>query len=280
MSGADALIGIAGEYMDSLTANHPAGAPFAADVRATENGVETPLSEGLWKSARGWLYRHTAVDAESGGVCAFGTIRETGQKDAMIALRLKVERGTITESEVLVTREGDFALFAPRFATTPREIYARIVPPEHRLSRADLADIPRRYFDAIAKGDPSLVPVHPDANRIENGVQTTNSPVLASPSVAEGLRRLVYMQTARGLRVPVVDPERGLVWAVAAIDMPLMQKTITGRGKPIEITPARHHLPRTLLLSELFKVESGRITSIEAVMRNMPFGADVGWPAA
>jgi hypothetical protein len=145
LAAEDALLGIAGDYMDSLTANDPSGAPFAAQVRSTENGVETPLTDGLWRTARGWLYRHTFVDAVSGEIGAFGSIRETGQKDAMIALRLKTVGGKITESELLVTREGDFALFAPRFATNPREIYSRVVPENRRISRAALADIPRKF---------------------------------------------------------------------------------------------------------------------------------------
>jgi hypothetical protein len=85
------------------------------------------------------------------------------------------------------------------------------------------------------------------------------------------------MQHARALRVPVIDEERGLAYAIVAIDMPLMNQTISVRGRPIEITAERHHLPRTLLLFELFKVESGRVTAIEAVMRNAALGADMGW---
>jgi hypothetical protein len=263
--------------MDSLTANDPAGAPFAEQVRATENGAPTPTSAGIWQTARGWLYRHTFVDPAAGEIGAFGSIRETGGADAMIALRLKVANRRIVESELLVARAGDFALFEPRYATDPKPIFGLVEPDDHRMSRAALAAIPRRYFDAIAAGDPGLVPVHPDANRVENGVQTTNSPVLMSPSTSEGLRRLVYMQHARHLRVPVIDVDRGLVFAVVAVDMPLMTRTLTIRGKPVEINPERQHLPRTLFLYELFKVQDGRIRAIEAVMRNMPLGADMGW---
>ena len=54
------------------------------------------------------------------------------------------------------------------------------------------------------------------------------------------------------------------VFCVVAIDMPMMAKTIMVRGKPHEIKPERHHLPRTLCLHELFKVENGRIRSIES----------------
>ena len=62
--------------------------------------------------------------------------------------------------------------------------------------------------------------------------------------------------------------------------MPKMDKTITVRGQPVEITLEGHHLPRTLILYEPFKVEGGLVTGVEALMRYAPLGADVGWPAS
>jgi hypothetical protein len=274
------LLRIAGLYMDSLSANDPSGAPFAPDVRTTQNGQPTALSEGIWASARGWRYRHTFVDPLSGQIGAFGVISEGPEQDAIIGLRLKVVARTIAESELLVARNGDFPLFQPRAETEPRAAFTSLIPAEHRATRAALAAIPQRYFSAIKQGNPELVPVHPDANRVENGVQTTNNPEFpAAVSVSEGLKRLVYMQQARALRVPVIDPERGLAFAIVAVDMPQMTRTLIIRGKPVEINPERQHLPRTLLLFELFRVEDGQIRQIEAVMRNMPLGAQIGWPA-
>jgi len=274
----DDLLDVASAYMDSLTGNDPDGAPFASGVRSTENGIETPFTQGLWMSARGWLYRHTFVDTVTGEIGAFGSIRETGERDAMIALRLKVVAGQIAESELLVAREGDFPLFTPRAVIEPRPAFTSFAPIDRRLDRAKLAAIPDRYFQAIVHGDPGRVGVHPDANRFENGVQTTNSPLLRAPSAAEGLRRLVYMQHYRDLRVPVIDPARGLVLAIVAFDMPELTRTLRVRGRPIEITPERQRLPRTMVMFELFKLEGERIRSIEAVMRNMAMGAALGWP--
>jgi hypothetical protein len=271
------LLGVAADYMDSLSANDPAGAPLAKGARTTENGAPTPLTQGLWSTARAWRYRHTFADPMTGEIGAFGVVSEGPDKDAMTALRLKVVGRKIVESELLVARAGDFALFKPDWTSEAKPIFTSYIPRDLRDSRAALGDIPRRYFAAIRHGDPGLVPVHPDANRFENGVQTTNAQGFLSSSTREGLRRLVYMQSCRGLRVPVIDPTRGLVLAVVAIDMPVMTKTLSVRGRTVEINPERQHLPRTLFLFELFKVEGGQIRAIEAVMRNMPLGADMGW---
>lgn len=275
--GEGCLLDIAGQYMDSLTANDPAGAPIARTVRATENGVVTPLTEGLWKTGTSWSYRHTFVDPVSGEVGAFGTVKEGADKEAMVALRLKVVNRQVVESELLVARKGDFALFEPRWAAEPKPVFKQVVAPNRRSTRAELAAIPMKYFSAIMTGDPTKFPVHPDAVRIENGVQTTSSAARGSPTIAEGLQRLVYMQKVRQVRTPVIDVEHGLVLGIVAFDMPKMDKTITVRGKPVAITSEGHRLPRTLLLYELFKVDGGRVVAIEAVMRNAPLGADMGW---
>lgn len=271
------LLAVAGAYLDSLGAGDPSGAPFASTVRATENGVVTAPGEGLWKTATGWGYRHTFVDPQSGGIGVFGVVNETGDKQAVISARLKVVDRHIAESELMVMRQGGHGLFDPT-EKEPKEAFYAFVPPELRSTREELKAIAHSYFVGITHADPSNVPFHPDCNRFENGVRTTNT--AASASCAEGLKHVGYMQSFRGLRFPVVDTKRGLVFAVIAFDMPVQKRTYMVRGKPHEISPERQGLPRTLFLFELFKVEGGKIRVIEAKMVNRPLGTDMGWPGA
>ncbi len=271
------LLAIAGDYLDSLTANDPSGAPMASTLRATENGVVTPPGEGVWKTANAWNYRHTFVDPTTGGIGVFGIVNETGDKKAIVSVRLKVAARKIVESELLVVREGAHAMFEPTEREAKPSFYS-FVPQEMRSTREELKAIAHSYFVGITRADPSLVPFHPDCNRIENGMQTTNNMPLMGTSCAEGLRRLGYMQSFRNLRYPVVDTKRGLVWAIVTFDMPVLNRTLSVRGKQYEIKPEYQHLPRTLFLSELFKVEGGKIRWIEAEMINAPLGAKMGWP--
>jgi hypothetical protein len=271
------LLGIAGEYLDSLTANDRAGAPFAADLRSTENGVATAPGQGVWTTAKMWSYRHTFVDPVTGGIGVFGVVAEDGDQKALISVRLKVVDRRITESELMVSRKGDFSLFGTG-ATDAKPSFRQTVAPEERSTRAELAAIARAYFTGITRADPSGVPFHPDCNRTENGVQTTNNPPRMMFSCAEGLRRFAYMQHFRDTRIPVIDTEHGLVWAITVFDMPVLKRTSTIRGKPYEISPELQRLPRSLMLYELFKVEGGRIREIEALMRDGPLGASNGWP--
>lgn len=257
------LLGVATTYLDSLTANDPTGVQFSRTLRSTENGVPTAPGAGIWKTATAWGYRHTFVDATTGQIGVFGSVVEADDKRAIVTVRLKVTDRQVAESELLVAHEGDFSLFNVQ-RTDANPVFGAFVAPEYRSSRAALAAVAKSYFEGITHADPSLVQFHPDCNRVENGVQTTNSPPRMTTSCAEGLHRFAYMQHYRELRIPVIDTARGLVWAVTAFDMPLMQKSMTIRGKPYEITPERQHLPRTMFLYELFKVEGGKIRAIEA----------------
>lgn len=270
------MLDIADTYLGSLTANDMTGTPFATKVRWTENGKDIGAGEGIWKTATAWSYRHTIVDPEAGGIGVFGSVEEANGKKAIVAVRLKVVGKRITESEVLVAREGDFGLFNTD-AVEAKPIFGQVLPVEDRVTRARLKAIAESYFNGISHADPRIAPFHPDCNRVENGVQTTNNPPRMTMSCYESLRRFTYMANHRETRFPVVDTRRGLVLAITAFDMPLMHSKTIIRGRPYEISPELQHLPRTLFLYELFKVEGGKIRQIEAEMRNAPLGASMGW---
>jgi hypothetical protein len=272
------MLDIADTYLGSLTANDLTGTPFAARVRWTENGKDIGAGQGIWKTATAWSYRHTIVDPEAGGIATFGSVREANGKNAIIAVRLKVAGKLITESEVMTSREGDFGLFNTD-TVEAKPIFGQVLPVEDRVTRARLKEIAESYFQGISREDPTIVPFHPDCNRVENGVQTTNSPPRMMLSCYESLRRFKYMSNHRETRFPVVDTKRGLVLAITAFDMPVMRRTTTIRGRPHEISPEIQHLPRTMFLYELFKVDGGKIRQIEAVMRNESLGTSMGWEA-
>ncbi|MDY7104785.1 MAG: hypothetical protein S0880_26670 [Actinomycetota bacterium] len=84
----------------------------------------------------------------------------------------------------------------------------------------------------------------------------------------------------RGRRYPVVDGERGVVGAVAFLDIP-------GTATHLDLTDGRRielgermRFGRSTLLFERFKVIDGDIAWIEAVMVNLPLGAPHGWEPA
>ncbi len=269
------LLGLAGKYMDALSDNHTASAPISTSFRRTENGVDAPIGSGIWTTAEAWSYRHTFVDSLTGGIGIFGIVRETSGADAILAIRLKADGKTVSESEALVVREGEFPLFKTDM-TVPREAFYRYVPPSRQSSRDALIAIAKGYFTGLSTGDPSGLDFHPDCNRRENGYQTTNNPPRMALSCAD-LYPFVYMQSFRTPDFPIVDVDRGLVLGITAFDMPEMTETVMIRGKPFNITPERQRLPRSLFLYELFKVDNGQIVAIEAFLMNTEYGQKMGW---
>lgn len=266
---------LAGQFMDSMVEQYLEGAPLAADIRMTENGVDVAPGEGIWETSQGWSVRHTFVDDVQGGIGIFGVLKEENGNDAIVAFRLQEENGLITESEGLVVREGEFALF--NTAGVPaRPQFRTYVPPHRQNTREELIEIANGYFYGLANGDPSALEFHPDCNRRENGFQTTNNPPRINRSCAD-LYPFVYMHSYREPDFPVVDVEHGLVLGVTAFDMPEQDITIDIRGEPFHINPETRRLPRTLFLYELFKVDNGQIMVIDAILMNQPYGTRMNW---
>ena len=93
-------------YVSALRAKDPSRAPFADNVRFTENSVEMPIGEGLWgtvsavEPADGMI----ASDTETGNTAWFGHAQEHG-KLVFLAIRIKVDGGKITEAETVLARK-------------------------------------------------------------------------------------------------------------------------------------------------------------------------------
>jgi len=147
-----------------------------------------------------------------------------------------------------------------------------IVPEAERSSRDRMIEIADSYFDAIEQSDASLVPLHPDCNRRENGFQTTNNPPHMPLSTAAGIPRLNYIEKVSLRRYPVVDEARGIVLGIVRFDVPGEAAPV---GSPVE--QKLRNRPRSLFLYELFKIEDGLIRDIEAFMSNAPLRASMGW---
>jgi len=265
------MLDLATAYLDGLGVADASEVPLSRDHRLVVDNKAVPVGSGVWTEGAGWTYRHTVADPVNAQAVTFGVIRLSGEPSFMV-VRIKQHDGKISESEILTARKGDFALFDPKGPMDADPVFGQFIPTDRRESRDALVATARGYFDGLIHADSGRTRFHPDCNRVENGVQTTNGAWTGSSSCSEGIRRFSYMRGYHDLRFPVVDPARGLVAATLFLDMPLQNRVITVRGKPVEISPERQHLPRSLYLFELFKIEDGHIRRIEAMMRNEAYG--------
>ena len=272
-----ALLMVVNACLETLVAHDHTRLPLSAGVKVTENGKPGILGKGLWETARTIITRKSFVDPETGQAGFWGVIEEKGGEKVIFVLRLKIEDRFITEIETLVSRKGCHPMFSPDTVRN-NPLWDTVLPESDRLSREELVAIADSYFEGIEQTDGAVVLFHPDCQRRENGMLTTNNPGLLKFSAQGGLKRMDYIKTVRERRYPIVDIDRGLVWGIVVFDIP-------GTGTADQALPegsVQHSLraqPRCLLLHELFKIEDGLIRDIDAFMTNAPVGATHGWNA-
>lgn len=285
------LEGWVDRYLDAMVAHDPSKVPFAPDAKYTENGQRLPLPDGLWNtiSAKG-KYRLFVPDVEAQSVGFFGSVEEMGA-GAMIGLRLKIRDNRISESEMFIQRSPNSATGFERIGYAWKEA----IPPAERLSREELIAISDKYFTGMAsgdgKGDYSFF--SDDCNRIENGGNTTNTPTPAGQTrpdpktttgyssqwgcreqFASGL--LHFVTRIRDRRYGAVDPEHGIVYAYGFFDHSAgdTRDFETPDGRKVTAGPQQ---PWTWEITELFRIEKGKIRQIQAIMERSPYGMNSGW---
>jgi hypothetical protein len=278
----EALYGALDMFLDGLLARDPSRVAWADSVAYTENNVALMVGDGIWNTITGrGSYDLRFADPLTGQVGLFTTVIETNDESAF-TLRLGIEDGAIAEIEMVVVRAADEALKFPnpRFWTKPQ--LEEIVPPASRSTRERMISIANGYFSTLECNDGTiLTKFHAQANRVENGVQTTNNPDFFIPVAALGceeqfrLGNYRYDDRLRGRRFPLVDEERGLVMAGGFIDH-------CGKLGDYELTdghkvtsPIRR--PHTFYLLELFKIRDGAIEQIEANFITVPYHMPSPW---
>ena len=293
------LEGFVERYFDAVAANDPAQIPLADDVIFTEDGQRLLIGDGLWNTMKSkGSYRLFTTDVPAGQVAVLATINEDHRDPALetaalIALRLKVVNQVITEVEQLVVRSENAAKNVNAMGT-PQEVYLTDVPPETRMSRADMIATANKYFTGMQQNDgKGDYPFAEDCHRIENGSPATNNPTPAGetrpdPKTALGYSGqwtcleqfqsglIHFVNRIRDRRFVAVDEERGLVFSFVFFDHSggATRTFQVPDGREVTAGPVQ---PWTWQIAELFKVENNQIRRIEAILARSPYGMASGW---
>jgi hypothetical protein len=281
------LDGFVDQYLAALLAHDPSRAPFAKNVKFTENGQVLKVGDALWGTLSGFgKYKFYFEDPQDGQVGFFGTVREN-DVPAILAVRLKVQDRKITEIETVV----------PRFDNTddkdgpeeldkmgkPNPVYGETVPETERIPRKKMIAIVNSYFDGLEKATGRGIPFDPKCDRLNNGELTTNNHSAGSPILAMGCEEQFnsgfskFMTRIRDRRFMLVDQERGLVFGVVFFDHAGRLKTVTLTNGTTFQVPAVYRKPTTLMVAELFKIKDGKILRIDAVEGWVTYGVKSGW---
>lgn len=273
----DCLSGLMDRYLAALVARNPMSLPWAETVRFTENDVALMVGDGLWGTATDVGPGYTVADAQQGNVLWLGIVEEHGEA-AYLALRLGVEGRQIAEVESVVGREGTPAPFAPTTGYAVDPVFSAPVPRSQRLPRGRLEALVAGYYDTLQLNDGTVqTDIADDCVRLMNGFATTNGEGVD----VEGCRQQLeigwyrYIDRVRARRLPIVDPEHGVVAAIAFLDHAARfvdYRTLDGRTRKIPV-----EYPNSHGVLELFKIEDGKISRIEGVTSFQPYLMPTKW---
>ena len=285
------------QYLKAVVAHDPSKLPLSKDVMYTENNQVIEVGDGFWKTAQGLgNYRHVFADPEFGQVAIMGTMMEAGTP-ILISLRLRVELGRITEIESIYFKPGGGGpnnIAAMDKMGKAEDLWFRTIPPAQRLPRQQMIAVADAYFSGLQKNDGKGVngsPTYPftnDCHRIENGSPTTNVP--APPNQAPGTINLFSMdcltQFQKGLyyvvqnihhrRYPLVDQERGVVWAHCTFDQGTVNSGVLSDGT--KHSYPGFNRPSSILVSEAFLIEGGKIRRVEMIGPSATYHITSPWP--
>lgn len=206
----DALEAMVASYFKAVESHDMAALPAAPNLRITENGVEVEPGEGLVRTGGKATILRSLIDTERCGTVTQGLVDETvnGATDPVIvAVRLKVAAGRVTEIETLLGRRGaskmaGFDFYDPKALLATKDHDWEVpLPPAQRPTRAYMNEQANKYFSSFAADPKDDATYATPCHRWEGGLQTTVKNPNCSP------KGLVLTHTHR--RFPVTDTETG-----------------------------------------------------------------------
>jgi hypothetical protein len=289
------LNGVIDEFLAAMIARNPREAQLSDNVRYTEMGQVVPVGSGLWTTITALgNYKHYMSDPESGQAAYIGTVKED-ENVMVLALRLAIRLGKVTEAEIVYYRSGggpgfnDAGVASLEQTGRPDAAWFEVIPANERLSRPEMIEIANKYFDHLQGDDGGRIfPFTDDCDRIENGAQTTNNPGFSiggggfnnsALSCREQFEIGYFAAIAADIgdrRFAFADPETGVVFSFVAFHNKGVKSVTLTDGRVIQM--GGFSRPNTLLLAEVFKIQHNAIRRIWAVGNGVPYRTPTGWP--
>ena len=219
--------------------------PLARDAEVRENMEVTTVEKAAWKDVKSVKSSAVFSDAVTGNVVSRDGVEMNDGKAAYISTRLKVVAGEVKEVEF----SSDLARANPAYVWNLPPVLTATVPEAERMTRGALDALAHRYFQTLTDHKP-VVADYDEArcNRFHSGNQITN--VRRNSVEGEGARTCVTANEgnkpwgpALEQRFPVIDAEHGIVLGITLL----------------------MYSNQVMYVSEIFKVEAGRITHIDNI---------------
>lgn len=289
---------VADEVAQAMVSKDIASLPLSQDVKYTEGGQPLKIGDGFWATASGMgTYAHYFADPDVGEVVVMRTMREGHgpNADDLMALRVRVQLGRITEIETTFYKKGsgpawnDAGIDNLNAMHTAPAAWFQDVPPAKRLTRQELIQDANFYFEGLQRDNGhGYYPFTSTCNRLENGVATTNNTEVQKGQAFQPFSFGCKEQFSTGYygvvteivnrRFLVADPERGVVVAFATFKhagtVPVVHLT---NGQDYNMSFFSR--PSSIQIVEAFRITpEGLIDLVEAVGASAPYGLDPHWP--
>jgi len=239
-------------------------------------------------------YHHYFADPVTGQAGWMGTMKEKAGT-LLMALRLRVQTGRLIEIESGFFRAGGGGpnnIAAMDALATPEALWLQPIPPAQRASRQQLIEIANAYFEGVQKNDgKGFYPFSDDCDRIENGSHTTNTPS-PRPNTPGGFNYMGldcrkqlesgYLGIVNNIhhrRFPLVDEERGVVWANCVFDMDGTVSTIRLTNGEVADMSSFAGRASSIDVTEAFRIENNKIRRVEMIGSGVPYHFNSPWPA-
>jgi hypothetical protein len=261
----DCLRGFITQYLNTMVAHNPGALPVAANVRFTENSRVMELGDGLWQTVSDLgTYRQDVLDVRQHTAASQVVVEDSG-KPVLLVLRLKVNKGKISEIETMLTRSREEGAVFNLDGLRKADKATAFVPARPQLnSREEAVKIALYYPAGLKVGSFVQVdaPFAPGAYRIENGAHT------AGPGCAR--------VGCENIKTQTIIKHPGITSRIVAVDEPLGLVLLRMDFGSI---PKVYGPGNALVVWEVFKIYGGQIHAINAFMRMMPADAGSGWDA-
>jgi len=288
------LVGVTDQYLAAVVAHDPSKAPLAPGVLFVENVKRMQPGEGLWKTATGGptAFKVYVPDVKLQQVGWIGVVQQDG-KPMMLALRLKVENGKITQAEHILSAPlgGDKN---PNIVAV-RPGLLRDIPAAKRLPHDKLIAIGASYYDALDDNKSSEAPFAADCQRRENGATTAGEGAGAPPTkdpntspIAHDCKgqidsgSFIYIDRIENRRMVAADPSTGLVMGFSQFrhpftNLPYQVRHIDGTTSERNAENMKY-APFDMPAAHIFKIGAdGQMHEIEAVGVVVGYNVPSGW---
>jgi hypothetical protein len=286
-----ALVALMEQYLAALAKHDPSAVPLAREIKLVENTEVTAIGKGLWETATGGptQFKIFVADPVAGQVGFMGVI-QVKNKPTIVAARLKVVNGKITEIDHLV-----IPAYSPSLNPNMEKVRPGLVEPilasEH-TPRDSMLKIANSYYEAIVQDNGKIAPFADSCQRRENGGITANdhtqTPEEAAKDDFSPFRKMTcseqlstgvmsYITDINKRRLLAVDEKMGLVFAMSIFRHNGEPKIMKITGMPGITERENKYGPFDLPAAHIFKIKSGKIYEIEAIGYITKHGIKNGW---